>query len=64
MQSNTGTAVLAERAIDQDDLVPDEDESFDVLDVLKATKSKEEGLARLEAEGRGPGRRRPGRRER
>ena len=52
MQSNTGTAVLAERAIDQDDLVPDEDESFDVLDVLKATKSKEEGLARLEAEGR------------
>ena len=41
--------LLTEKVIDQDDLIPDEDESFDVLDVLKATKSKEEELARLEA---------------
>jgi len=31
--------------VDQDDLAADEDESFDILDVLKATRSKEEVLA-------------------
>jgi len=48
----TNNAMLAERVPDQDDLVADEDESFDVMDVLKATISKEEEFARLEVEGR------------
>ena len=51
MHANT-IAMPTERVLDQDDLVADEDESFDVLDVLKTTISKEEELAKLEAEAR------------
>jgi len=40
--------------VDQDDLAADEDESFDILDVLKATRSKEEVLATKLREEAGP----------